>query len=273
MVSCSGGSTPNQFIDPETPACAKPTVAEYADMDWQVIFSDEFNGTDVIEDTKWEKSYSTEPRAAREGTNVKEWYWLKENVWCEGGNLVLKVEKPRDGVMYCGGIKTKNIYDYKYGYMEARIKVADVTKGTHTALWLQSLTTRNVDGTAHDGGEIDVLESAWDDEYTEAVVHFDGYDEYHQSLGLPYRPKGMHDGFHIYSLYWDENSVRIFYDGEFMTEFTGKWVPRVNEYLVLSVGASFGLEGDQYFTDQPIGYLTEAHVDYIRVWQAPGCGM
>ena len=37
----------------------------------------------------------------------------------------------------------------------------------------------------------------------------------------------------------------------------------------MSNGASFGLTGDQYFLDYPIGYLTETHVDYIRVWK-PG---
>ena len=39
------------------------------------------------------------------------------------------------------------------------------------------------------------------------------------------------------------------------------------EFLWLSNGASFGLNGDQYFIDYPFGYLTETRVDYIRVWK------
>jgi len=27
------------------------------------------------------------------------------------------------------------------------------------------------------------------------------------------------------------------------------------------------LEGDQYFIDYPVGYLTQTEVDYIRVWK------
>ena len=46
------------------------------------------------------------------------------------------------------------------------------------------------------------------------------------------------------------------------------WIPQNDEYIYLSDGASFGLSGN-YFTSQPIGYLTSAYVDYIRVWK-PG---
>jgi hypothetical protein len=44
------------------------------------------------------------------------------------------------------------------------------------------------------------------------------------------------------------------------------WIPQNDEYIYLSDGASFGLSGN-YFTSQPIGYLTSAYVDYIRVWK------
>ena len=60
--------------------------------------------------------------------------------------------------------------------------------------------------------------------------------------------------------------MKIYYDGVLKTQYTtSKWIPRVPEYIWLSDGASFG-DGD--FQSQPVGYLTEARVDYVRVWQA-----
>lgn len=62
--------------------------------------------------------------------------------------------------------------------------------------------------------------------------------------------------------------MKVYYDGvQKMKTTTSKWIPRVNEYIYLSVGAAFNLSGNQYFVNQPIGHLTEAYVDYIRVWK------
>lgn len=43
------------------------------------------------------------------------------------------------------------------------------------------------------------------------------------------------------------------------------WLVHVPEYIWLSDGASFGITGD-YFTSQEIGTLTHAYFDYVRVW-------
>jgi hypothetical protein len=59
----------------------------------------------------------------------------------------------------------------------------------------------------------------------------------------------------------------IYYDGNLSATYKNtKWIPQVDEYLWLSDGASFGIKGDN-FTSQPVGFLTSAYVDYIRVWK------
>jgi hypothetical protein len=76
---------------------------------------------------------------------------------------------------------------------------------------------------------------------------------------------------------WTPNEIRIFYDGQevistnpnkpfpFTTNPAGyPLVPQVPEWLWLSVGASFG-DGD--FISQPVGILSDAKVDWVRVYK------
>ncbi|MCK4999189.1 MAG: hypothetical protein KAS23_06630, partial [Anaerohalosphaera sp.] len=73
-------------------------------------------------------------------------------------------------------------------------------------------------------------------------------------------------GYHTYGIEWTHDYMRIYYDGVLKTQYTGsKWIPRVSEYIWLSDGASFGDVGT--FASEPIGWLTDAKVDYVRVWQ------
>jgi len=62
--------------------------------------------------------------------------------------------------------------------------------------------------------------------------------------------------------------MKIYYDGVHKVTYTGIWVPQVAEWLWLSTGASFGDIGT--FADEPVGWLTSAKVDYVRVWQYAG---
>lgn len=254
-----------QFIDDATPSDVKPALSLVPDS-WELDFSDEFNGTEV-NTAKWNIDNSTKSRAARPKIGITDWRWKPENVSVEGGNLILKVFKTGSNSMTNGSIQSYNKYHTQYGYFEARIKIGDASKGTHTAFWLQGPNMGNVDGTANDGAEIDIFESAWTGDYTKSVVHIDGYGANHQANTKRFDTSGIHSGFHVWGFYWAPNAMEIYYDGVFKVRYSDqKWVVHSPEFLWLSNGASFGVEGDQYFLDFPIGYLTETQVDYIRVW-------
>ena len=114
----------------------------------------------------------------------------------------------------------------KYGYAEARIKVDDIKKTPLTAFWLQSSNMQNVDGTGNDGAEIDIFESAYLAEEALSTIHIDGYKDYHQEKNFRYETPGIHEGYHVWGMLWDENSVKIYYDGELKAEFDGKWIQK-----------------------------------------------
>ncbi len=256
------------MVDVDTPEGTKPSNTNIG-YGWELDFSDEFNGTEV-DLTKWTINNSSKSRNARPKIGVKDWYWKPHNVWVQDGLLNLQVEKHDHNTMYCGSIFSQKKYETTYGYFEARMKVADASKGTHTAFWLQGVNMGNVDGTANDGAEIDVFESAWLDDYTKSVIHIDGYGKNHKANTKQYNTPGIHEGYHTWGFHWTPTFMKIYYDGTLKVSYTGDdWIVHGLEYLWLSDGASFGIEGD-YFTSQPNGVLTAAYVDYIRVWKQTG---
>lgn len=266
-------NAPN-FVDPNTPINAQPLGGE---GDWVLDFSDEFNDTS-LDQSKWYKSISTQSRAPRPELGITDWWWVEENAFLNGtGELVLRGTKVDANTMFCGSIESRDLYETVYGYMEARILIAETAKGNHTAFWLQSDGMSNVNNSGQDGAEIDIFESAWITDDTKAVIHFDGYGPDKKNHTIPYDTPSLHSGFHTFGMLWTENSIRIFYDGEEMSStnptkpfpFTQDpngfpLVPQVPEWLWLSVGASFG-DGD--FISQPVGTLSDALVDYVRVYK------
>lgn len=181
--------------------------------------------------------------------------------------------------MRCGSIESRGLYEVKYGYLEAKIKIAKTAKGNHTAFWLQGENQGNVDNSAADGAEVDIFESAWVTNTSKAVVHYDGYGANKKNHTIPFDTPNIHnDEFHTYGLLWTENAMYVYYDGVQVTSTNANkpfpfstnptngqdLVPKVKEWLWLSVGASFG-DGD--FQSQPNGLLSDAQVDYVRVYK------
>lgn len=262
------------LIDPATPLGAQPVGIG---GNWDLDFSDEFNAT-AIDPAKWTVSVSATSRPPRPRLGVDDWYWVEQNAFLDGlGHLVLRGTKVGQNTMHCGSVESKGLYEPTFGYLEARIKIAETAKGNHTAFWMQGHHQDKVDNSAADGAEVDIFESAWLGDYTKAVVHFDGYKEHKKNHTIPFNTPNLHHGFHVFGLHWTPSGMDIYYDGA-KVESTNPdkplpfalspegcpLVPQVPEWLWLSVGASFG-DGD--FKGQPVGHLSDALVDYVRVYK------
>ncbi|MHB0753806.1 T9SS type A sorting domain-containing protein [Polaribacter sp. M15] len=266
----------SSLIDLKTPLNAQPNGVA---GDWVLDFSDEFND-ESLDLTKWRKSVSTKTRQPRWSKGIHDWRWIAENAFVNtDGKLVLRATKTNNTTMRCGSVESRGLYEVKYGYLEAKIKIAKTAKGNHTAFWLQGKNQGNVDNSAADGAEVDIFESAWTSNTSKAVVHYDGYGSFKKNHTIPFNTPNIHDDkFHTYGLLWTENAMYVYYDGIQVTSTNANkpfpfstnpsngqdLVPQVEEWLWLSVGASFG-DGD--FTSQPIGLLSDALVDYVRVFK------
>ncbi len=257
-------------IDPETPQGILPTFKKNTFKarpgeagNYKLIWSDEFNGS-TLNTSKWTKSVSTKSRNPRANLGVSDWWWVEDHAYVNGsGELILEGSKIDHNTMYCGAVESRDIFEPQYGYIEVKMDIAETSKGNHTAFWLQGHNQRNIDNSGNDGAEVDVFESAWTGDYTKSVVHIDGYGSAHQANTKRWDAANLHSGYHIFGILWTPTKMEIFYDGEKTTEYSGKWVPNVPEWIWLSVGASFG-DGD--FQSQATGILSNAKVDYVRVW-------
>lgn len=274
-------SDAGDLVDPNTPENAVPYLLDSSNKpdgvyqqvpsgpsgSWSLVFSDEFDGT-TLNPAKWMKTVSTKSRSLKNrDPALKDWRWVADHAYLDGnGELALKASKPAADTMQCGAVETRNLFEPVYGFFEVRMKIAETAKGNHTAFWFQGHNQSNVDGTANDGAEIDVFESAWTNDTTKSVVHIDGYGADHQANTKAWAAPGIHSGYHTYGLNWTPQKLEIYYDGVKKTEYgNANWVPDVAEWIWLSVGASFG-DGD--FGSQPLGTLSEAKVDYVRVWES-----
>ena len=263
------GMSQNSFVDFNTPNNVQPLIS--LSQDYQLQFSDEFTGSE-LDDTKWNVTVSNKSRAPRDKIGIDEWYWKSQNVNVSNGNLELKSTKVDNTTMYCGSIDSRGKYESQYGYYEIKLKIADSDKWTHTAFWLQGNLQHAVDGTANDGAEIDVFESAWESNRVCSVIHYDGYGEHKQNKTYHYSCANIHNGnYHTFSLHWTPNFMKIYYNGNLKAEYYDvSHLVHAPEWLWLSVGASFG---DTYQQNEFVnatnisGDLTTSYVDYIRVWR------
>ena len=254
-------TTPGDFIDSTTPTDAKPFF-NFNDPninDWQLVFSDEFNSFD---DKKWTKLESTKSRAPRTSKGINDWWWRPDHVLFANGNLLLKATKPDDNTLYAGSVNSNDKYEVKYGFFEARFQIAPISEAVHSAFWMQGDYMNNVDGTGYDGAEIDIFESPFIADKCQTVFHWDGYGSNKKAKTQRWNAPGVHYGFHLFAMEWTESYVKIYYDGDLKWTYSGVGVPRVEEFLWLSIGASFG-DGDFRNGTYPVS----AYVDYVRVWQ------
>ena len=255
------------WVDPDTPLNAKPALAVPTGDNWVLDFSDEFNS---FNRSKWTKSVSTSPRAARPAQGINDWWWRADHVSISDGTLALKISKHDSNTMYCGSVETRNLYETAYGFMEARINCSPIEKGAHTAFWLQGHNQNNVDGSGADGCEVDIFESAYgngginiEDRECQTVLHWDGYGASKQSATEYWNVENAYTGFHTFAAHGTPAFLDIYYDGVKKWRYTGVGIPQVAEWLWLSVGAGFG---DGNFQTET--YPSWSYVDYVRVWKS-----
>lgn len=263
VAKVSFKTTPN-FIDDESIG-TNPTAE--TGKNWDLVFSDEFNNGNSLSSVRWGKSVSEISRGTRPNLGIEKWFFKEECVAVENGNLILKANKPASGTLYCGAVESRTKYTQCYGYYEAKIKISKTDCGTHTAFWLMPNKEGNEIGTGKDGAEIDIVETPYLEDKAQSAIHIDGYAENHQQNLKVYNTENVHSDFHTFGMWWTKDFMRFYYDGKMITEISDRnWISKVDSYIILSVGANFILSGN-YFTSQENGDLTQAEVDYIRVWK------
>lgn len=264
------------FSLPQTPRGQK------IDLDaWKLVWSDEFDGTQ-LDTSKW--------RPAGDGLR-RGGYWDAENAIVGDGVVRLRTDYQEDGRFgpgwYSGAIETRDLYDKTYGYFECRC-ICPGAAGLWGAFWMFSHGVGLIDGSGNDGAEIDIFESPsfadpkklMRDSVTH-TIHFDGYDEDHQSTFLgSYKAVKPYTQFNTYGLEWNENECIFYINGVETDRLDGKYVSQVKEWMLLTVevGGSNAVPGANQAGVVEIGgngiitanptesFPVDMVVDYVRVY-------
>ena len=241
--------------------------------DWQLVWSDEFNGTSV-DSTKW--SYDIGNGSGGWGNNELQYYTSRAtNVYVAGGflNIVARKEVPQySGFDYTSAkLKTAGKFSKTYGRFEFRARVPQ-GKGYWPALWM--MPQGSVYGGWAASGEIDVFENKGRlPTKVSGAIHYGGswpnntysYAEYTFPNG------GVATDFHVYMLEWNSNSLKWYVDGVLYQTRTSWYSTAAaypapfdqSFYLIMNLAVGGNFDGNPDGTTVFPGLM---QVDYARVY-------
>ncbi len=243
-----------------------------AQTSWNLVWSDEFNGTSVNT-----SNWTFETGGGGWGNNELEYYTNGQNATVSGGILTIEARRESGGFNCWNGpcqwtssrMNTKGKREFQYGKIEARLAVPS-GQGLWPAFWALGA---NFPGTPWPNcGEIDIMEHINTQTTTYGTIHWDagGYATYGGSTGV-----ATPTAFHTYAIEWNSSSIKWFLDG---TQFwEANILNNINSteefhrpfFLILNLAVGGNWPGSPNSgTPSPARY----QIDYVRVYQAGGGG-
>lgn len=273
--------------------CARPMMAQ---DDWQLVWSDEFDGTGELDSIVWDN----ERGFVR---NHEDQWYQASNARRENGMLVIEARREhKDNPLFVAdrvrgprrfrdwrrsrryieitssSVTTRKSFSFLFGRLEVRAKIP-TAGGSWPAIWLLGK-----DAPWPSCGEIDVMEyyrikdvphilanACWGSDNHNAPVW--------NSKRIPFthftdKDNGWADKFHVWRMDWNPVSIDIYLDDELLnsipmhTAINGKLGNYENPFtkpmyilLNLAIGGDNG--GDIDFAAFPMRY----EIDYVRVYQ------
>jgi beta-glucanase (GH16 family) len=246
-----------------------------AGNDWQLVWSDEFDGTGLPDSTKW--SY-----------NVGNWGWgnhepqyytqaKTKNARQEDGALIIEAHKNDNGHPWTSArLSTQGKQTFLYGKIEFKAKVP-VGRGTWAAGWLLGDAYRDEISWPY-CGEIDVLETvgyeiddATGDGLNHGSCHTRAYyfkQGNHLTATIPV--KNMNTQWHTYGIEWYPDSIRAYVDDEFYYTYDKtanelEWPFDKPQNIILNLAVGGGWGGAKGI--DPNWDKHQFAIDYVRVYQ------
>lgn len=187
----------------------------------QLIWSDEFDSGSAPDSAVW----SYDLGASGWGNNeLQEYTSAPQNVRIEDGNLVIAVQKDENGFT-SARIRTEDKLTFKYGTIEARIKVPDLADGLWPAFWTLGNNFSQVGWPAC--GEIDIMEMGSGAAISAGVInqrvgstaHWDNEGQWASYSRFLDMSADLDDGFHIFSMDWTPTQITTYIDGQLIWTF------------------------------------------------------
>ena len=224
------------------------------DVDWHLIFSDEFNGSTLDLD-KWNTHYPW--GRTNHGTGELE-YYADDALDFQDGHLLLRAEhRSMEGFEYTSGmISSHDKFSCKYGYIEIRAKVPS-GPGLWPAFWL-------LPASGEWPPEVDVLEVLGQTPYVVYMTNWWLNDsDVPSKASESYSGPDFSAGFHTYAIDW--NSDRIIWYVDNVERFrSSSHIPKERMYILATLAVGGDWPGPPDSTTPFPSYYA---IDYIRVYQ------
>lgn len=251
------------------PAAATPAGLDVSS--YELVFSDEFNGSS-LDEGKW----ITAPLSPETVIYEQLQYYvdtqdddetLASPFTFDGDNLVISAspapseqQADANGQSYLSGlITTRERYDMRYGYLEARVKLTQ-GRGIWPAIWMLGTETDKL------RPEVYVLE--YDGSKPDSAFHNYNYVDEQGDLRSPGQQEvsvaGFSEGFHTIGLRWSEDELLFFIDGRASWRIIGDNVPAEDMHLIINLAMGGVWPGAPDATTPDPAQLT---VDYVRIYQ------
>jgi len=243
-----------------------------------LLWSDEFDQGNSLDTNIWSYDLGDSGWGNKELQNYTN---DPENVRLENGNLVINIRSTGEGAnaqFTSARVKTQDKLTFKYGRIEARIKMPDLADGLWPAFWTLGNNFSQV-GWPY-CGELDIVEmgsaQAIDldrvNQRVGSTAHWysNGNASYGRSLDLP---ADLNNDYHVFIMDWTPEKVTTYIDGQLI------WTMRIKldecascaafhqphfAILNVAVGGTYTglLSADQVTAATPAEML----VDYVRVY-------
>ena len=242
----------------------------------ELVWNDEFDG-DGIDPTNWTYDIG----GWGWGNGEAQYYTDRpKNARTENGLLVIELhqEQFEDSYYTSARLKTQELREFQYGWIEGRIKVPKGA-GTWPAFWmLGSGFQEDAPDPANQWphvGEIDIMEYVGrEPDLVLGTVHGPGYAGAGGKTKWNRQDFEIGDDFHTFAIDWDAEGIRWYFDGEQYFDLRPddlvgdrEWVFDKPFFMILNLALGGTLGG---LPDRDLVYPIQYYVDYVRVYQDPG---
>lgn len=257
-----------------TMSCSTDATQKLEKRNWQLAWSDEFNGTlgESPDATKWVYDIGTGDNGW--GNKELQYYTNRpQNISMDGaGNLVITAIKENfQTASYTSArIKTKGILEQKYGRFEARLKTP-YGLGLWPAFWM--LGDNAEFPTWPTCGEIDIMElRGQQPNIIQSSIHGPGYYGADPITGKNTLIDSRYDtDFHVFAVEWDESKIDFFVDDYLFkrierseVEARGNWVFDHPFYMILNVAVGGNFLGNP---NSLTPFPQKMTIDYVRAYK------
>eukprot|EP00980_Cylindrotheca_fusiformis_P029366 scaffold23455_cov173-Cylindrotheca_fusiformis.AAC.1 len=289
VPGCSGGSRDRSRTDycilkggpPPTPSGPPSRPSGPGSQSGELVFAEEFNEGDQPNPAVWTYDLGD---GGWGNDELQRYTNLKENVQISpNGKLVITALQQGDSFT-SGRIKTLNKFKFKYGSVEASIKVPDLRSGLWPAFWTMG---NNVPAVGWPKcGEIDMMEMGYGEQGNSISNHlvgstahwFSDPDDEKAMYGLYLDAEDdLSQAFHTFSMDWTPNMITTYLDGKQIwaidispdsAQCPPEQCSELHDFHFLLLNMAVGGEYTGLFSPGQISahFPARYEIDYVRVY-------